>query len=172
MLNTDTRRSGSAKASGSSTTVRSTVKMAVFAPMHSARVSSAVIVNAFSFQRSLSPKRKSCSMSPPYQLIRCGGGGSSRIIRHGHARAGCSRLTRNLQNSKKPLCFRARLRKHPLKGWHLLSRDRQGAVFLQVPLNECLSELGGAGFSQRRTSFSPPAARFSSIAGGGLKVCP
>src|ERR1022692_931961 len=64
MLNTDTRRSGAAKASGSSTTVRRTVKIAVFAPMQSASVNSAVMANAFSFQRSFSPKRKSCSMSP------------------------------------------------------------------------------------------------------------
>ena len=78
MLNTDTRRPGSVNARGSSTTVRRTVKMAVLAPMHSASVSSAVMVNAFSFQRSLSPKRKSCSMSPSNRLIRRNGGGSSQ----------------------------------------------------------------------------------------------
>src|SRR5438045_8199452 len=45
-------RSECGNGSGRSSTVRTTEKSAVFAPMHSASVAAAVMVNALSFQRS------------------------------------------------------------------------------------------------------------------------
>src|SRR6266550_4363068 len=62
MFPMETRRSGPANGSGSRMTACRTVKMAVFAPMHSARVRSAVIVKAFSVQSSFKPKRRSGSI--------------------------------------------------------------------------------------------------------------
>ena len=65
------------KGNGSSTTACNTVKMAVFAPMHSARVSKAVMLNAFSFHRSFRPNRKSCSIC---KLIRRGSQDVRKIL--------------------------------------------------------------------------------------------
>src|SRR6188508_1145869 len=56
-----TTRSGSGRASGLSSTPRTTEKSAAFAPMHTASVNAAVAVNALSFQRRRRLTRKSLS---------------------------------------------------------------------------------------------------------------
>ena len=56
----DTSRPASGYGSGRSSTDRTTVKMAVLAPMHSASVRRVVRAKARSFQRSRNAKTRSC----------------------------------------------------------------------------------------------------------------